>query len=140
MIDLDDLMRGNLVVDRTSKKTCVVTHVGEFVRLDGCLSYRFKNELDPVVVTEKVLLGFGFRRVEYPLKNGKGFFITYTRPMTEYFICWDREGSEINTKKLCISIGVNLGLESFTIKRPIKSQVHLLQNYWRMFTEQKLTV
>jgi len=140
MIDLDDLMRGNLVVDKASKKTCVVTHVGEFVRLDGCLSYRFKNELDPVVVTEKVLLGFGFRRVEYPLKNGKGFFITYTRPMTEYFICWDREGSEINTKKLCISIGVNLGLESFTIKRPIKSQVHLLQNYWRMFTEQKLTV
>lgn len=140
MIDLDDLMRGNLVVDKASKKTCVVTHVGEFVRLDGCLSYRFKNELDPVVVTEKVLLDFGFRRVEYPLKNGKGFFITYTRPMTEYFICWDREGSEINTKKLCISIGVNLGLESFTIKRPIKSQVHLLQNYWRMFTEQKLTV
>ena len=33
--------------------------IPKFVRLDGCLSYRFKNELDPVIVTEKVLLGFG---------------------------------------------------------------------------------
>lgn len=57
MIDFDDLMRGNLVVDRTSKKTCVVTQVGEFVRLDGCLSYRFKNELDPDINREEFCKG-----------------------------------------------------------------------------------
>jgi len=31
--------------------------VGEFVRLDGCLSYRFKNELDPDINREEFCKG-----------------------------------------------------------------------------------
>jgi len=140
MIDFDDLMRGNLVVDKASKKTCVVTHVGEFVRLDGGLSYRFKNELDPVVVTEKVLLGFGFRRVELICKSGNRFTVAYTRHGTKYFITWDCEGPGIDTKRFCICVDTVVGGNPHTIKMPVDSKVHLLQNYWRMFTEQKLVV
>ena len=52
MIDLGDLMLKNLVIDRRSKKVCEVTQVGEFVRLDGIISYWFKKDLDPAIVTE----------------------------------------------------------------------------------------
>lgn len=138
MIDLDDLMRGNLVVDRQSKQTCVVSQVGEFVRLDGKLSYRFKNELNPVVVTEKVLLGFGFRRCELICKSGNRHTIAYTRPGTKYFITWDCDGPGIDTKKFCICMDTVIDNKPHTIKKPVESKVHLLQNYWKMFTEQKL--
>lgn len=138
MIDLDDLMLKNLVIDRQSGKTCIVTHVSEFVRLNGCLSYRFKNELNPVIVTEKVLLGFGFRRVELICKSGNRFKVAYTRPGTKYFITWECEGPGIDTKRFCICMDTVLDGKPHTVKKPVKSEVHLLQNGWKFFTEQKL--
>lgn len=138
MIDLGDLMLKNLVIDRRSKKVCEVTQVGEFVRLDGIISYWFKKDLDPVVVTEKILLGFGFRRVELICKSGNRFTVAYTRPGTKYFITWECEGPGIDTKRFCICMDTVLDGKPHTVKKPVKSEVHLLQNGWKFFTEQKL--